>query len=58
MLVVAVFSVDAFLFFHVLRPDLSPYGCRNKCLSGCIVPRPTLEVATKRLLHLQVKIPG
>ena len=56
MLVVAV----AFFGFH--RPDLSPWGYRNRCflvaLCCLIVRRPNLEVATKRLLHQQVKIQG
>ena len=61
MLVVAVISVDL-PFFDFFRPDLSPWGYRNRCflvaLCCLIVRRPNLEVATKRLLHQQVKIPG
>ena len=59
---VAVISVDAYPFFSFLRPDLSPGGYGNRCflvaLCRLIVRRPNLEVATKRLLHQQVKIPG
>ena len=59
---VAVISVDAYPFFGFIRPDLSPRGYRNKCflvaLRRLIVGRPNLEVATKRFLHQQVKIPG
>ena len=48
-------------FFGFLRPDLSPWGYGNRCflvaLCRLIVRRPNLEVATKRLLHQQVKIP-
>ena len=61
-LVVAVISVDAYPFFGVPRPDMSPGGYRNRCflLPMChlTVGRPNLEVVTKRLLHQQVKIPG
>ena len=50
------------LFFGFFRPDLSPRGSRNRCflaaLLRLIVRRPNLEVATKRLFHQQVKIPG
>ena len=49
-------------YFGFLRPDLSPREYRNKCflvaLCCLIVKRPNLEVATKRLLHQQEKIPG
>ena len=62
MPVVAVISVDAYPFFGFLRPDLSPWKYRNTCflleLYRLIVTRPNFEVATNRLLHLQVKIPG
>ena len=61
-LVLAVISVDAYPFFGFLRHDLSPYGYENRCflvaLCRLIVRRPNLEVATKRLLHQQVKVPG
>ena len=59
---VAVISIDACPFFGFVRPDLSPRGSKNRCflvaLCCLIVRRPNLEVATKRLLHQQVKIPG
>ena len=59
MLVVAVISVDAYLFFGFVRPDLSPCGYWNRCflvaLCCLIVRRPNLEVATKRLFHQEVK---
>ena len=62
MLVVAVISVDAYPFFGFLRPNLSPWGYRNRCflvaLCPLIVRRLNLKIATKRLLHQQVKIPG
>ena len=55
-------SVDAYPFFGFLRPDLSPQGYGNRCflvaLCCHLVRRLNLEVATKRLLHKQVKIPG
>ena len=58
-LVVAVTSVDAYPTFGFLRPDLSPWGYRDRCflvaLCHLIVRRLNLEVATKRLLHQQVK---
>ena len=61
-LVVAVISVYAYPFFGLLRPDLSPWGYGNRCLLVAlfclIVRRANLEVATRRLLHQQVKIPG
>ena len=61
-LVIAVISVDAYPFLGFLRPDLSPWGYGNRCflvvLCCLIVRRPNLEVATKRLLHQQVKILG
>ena len=56
-LVVAVISVDVYLFLtcHIWR-------YRNWCflvaLCRLIVRRPNLEVATKRLLHQQVKTRG
>ena len=54
-------SVAVYPFFGFVRPDLSPRGYRNKCflvaLSHLIVRRPNLEVATKRFLHQQLKIP-
>ena len=59
-LVAAVISVDAYPFFGFLRPDLSPWGYKNRCflvaLCHLIVRRPNLEVTTKRFLHQQVKI--
>ena len=59
-LVVAVISVDAYPFFGFLRPDLSPWGYGNGCflvaLCHLIVRRQNWEVATRRLLHQQVKI--
>ena len=59
---VAVISVHAYPFFGFLRPDLSPRGYGSTCflvaLCHLIVRRLNLEVATKRLLHQQVKIPG
>ena len=61
-MVVAVISLDTYLFFGFLRTGLSPGGYKNKCflvaLCCLIVRRPNLEVVTKRLLHQQVKIPG
>ena len=49
-------------FFGFLRPGLSLWGYRNRCIlvAMCylIVRIPNLEVATKRLLHQHVKIPG
>ena len=57
-----IFHMVAVPFFGFLRLDLSPSGYENRCflvtLSSLIVRRPNLEVATKRLLHQQVKIPG
>ena len=57
-LVVAVISDDA--LFGFLRLDLSPWRYWNRCflvaLCCLIVRRPNLKVATKRLLHQQVKI--
>ena len=48
-------------FFRFFTPDLSPCGSRNGCilvaLCHLITERPSLEVATKRLPHQQVKIP-
>ena len=59
---VAVISLDAYPFFGFLRTDMSPWGDGNRCflvaLCRLIVRTPNLEVATKRLLHQQVKIPG
>ena len=47
------------IFFGFLRPDLSPWQYSNTCflapLCYVIVRRPNLEVATKRLLHQQIK---
>ena len=61
-LVAAVIIVDVYSIFGFLRPDLSPWGYRNRCflvaLCCLIVRRPNLEVSTKRRLHQQVKIPG
>ena len=54
---VAVTFVDAYPFFGFLRPELSPW-CFLVALCRLIVRRPELEVATKRLFHQQVKIPG
>ena len=55
-------SVDAYLSFCFLRPHLSPWEYRNRyfLVAQChlIVWRPNLEVATKRLLHQEVKISG
>ena len=59
---VAVISVDAYLFFVFLRPDLLPCGYGNRCFlvePCCLTVRAqNLEVATKRLFHQQVKIQG
>ena len=48
--------------FGFFRLDLSPWGYRNRCflvaLCHMIVRRLNLEVATKRLLHQQVKYWG
>ena len=59
---VAVISVDAYLFFVFLRPDLLPCGYGNRCFlvePCCLTVRTqNLEVATKRLFHQQVKIQG
>ena len=48
--------------FGFLRPDLSPWGYRNRCvlvaLCCLIVRRPNVEVVTLRVLHQQVKILG
>ena len=61
-LVVAVISVDSypFLAFSDLTCHLEEYRNRRFLVALCrlIVRRPNLEVATKRLLHQQVKIPG
>ena len=58
-MVVAVISVDAypFLAFSDLTCHLEDTGI-GVALCHLIVRRPNLEVATKRLLHQQVKIPG
>ena len=55
--VVAVISVDAYPFmaFSYLACHLEDTWIGVYCL---IVRRPNLEVATKRLLHQQVKIPA
>ena len=49
-------------FFGCFWLDLSPWGYRNRCfpvaMCHLIVMRPNLEVATKRLLHQQLKITG
>ena len=49
-------------FVGFLRAQLSTLGYRNRCflsaLCHLIVRRPNLEVATKRLLHQQIKILG
>ena len=60
---VAVISVDVYPgFFGFLRPDLSPRGYGTRCFLVALcrqkVRRPNLAVATKRLLHQQVKIQG
>ena len=62
VLMVAKISVDAcpfFFFFCFLRPDLPPWGYRNKCflvaLCHLIVRRPNLQVGNKSLFHQQVK---
>ena len=61
-LVVAVINLHHYHFFGFPRPDLSLWEYRNRCflVAQCrlIVRRPNLEVATKRLLHQQVKIQG
>ena len=59
-LVVAVISVDPypFLAFSDLTCHLEDTRCFLVSLCCLIVRRPNLEVATKRLLHQQVKIPG
>ena len=55
-----VISVDAYPFYF-LRRDLSPSGYRNRCflvsLCRLILRRTKLELAAKRILHQQVKIP-
>ena len=62
MLVVAVINVDAypFLAFSDLICHLEDTGMGVFMVALClmIVRRPNLEVATKRLLHQQVKIFG
>ena len=49
-------------FFGFLRPDLLSWGYRNRCflipLLSLIVRRTNFEVATKRLIHQQVKNTG
>ena len=61
-LLIAVISVDAYPFFGFRSPGLSPWQYRNRCslvaLCRLLVRRANLEVAIKRLLHQQVKIPG
>ena len=58
---IAVVSVDAYLFL-TFSDCLSPWRYRNRCFvvvfCCLVVRRPNLEVAAKRLLHQQVKIPG
>ena len=50
------------ILLEFLRPDLPPWEYRNSCflvpLCCLIVTRPNLEVASKRLLHQQVKCQG
>ena len=61
MLVVDVISVDAYPFLAVsdLTCHLEDTGmCFLIALCLLIVRRQNLEVATKRLLYQQVKIPG
>ena len=57
---VADVSVDVYLFFGFLKPDLWSWGYKKRCflvaMYNMIAKRPNLEVATKRLLHQQVKI--
>ena len=59
---VDVIIVEADPFFGFLRSDLSLLGYGKRCflvaLYRLVVRRPNLEVATKRLLHQQVKILG
>ena len=54
-------SDDTYPFFGFLRPDLSSGGYGNMCflvaLLCLIERRPNLEIATKMLLHQQIKIP-
>ena len=54
--------VSMLIIFLAFRPDLSPWGYRNRCvlvaLCRMIVMRPNLEVVPKRLLDQQVKILG
>ena len=49
------------ILFGFLRPDLSSGGYGNMCflvaLLCLIERRPNLEIATKMLLHQQIKIP-
>ena len=62
MLVVVGISVNVYSFFSFHRPDLSPWGYRNRfflvALCCLIVRTPNLEVATKWLLHQVLKILG
>ena len=53
-------SVDAypFLAFSYLTSRLKDTGIGVFWLTVPVVRRPNLEVATKRLLHHQIKIPG
>ena len=57
---VVVISVDAypFLAFSYLTSRLKDTGIGVFWLTVPVVRRPNLEVATKRLLHHQIKIPG
>ena len=61
IMILALINLNAFPFLFFLRPDLSPWGYRNRCflvaLCYLIIRRSDLEVATKKL-HKQVKIPG
>ena len=60
-MVVVVISVDAYpiLAFSDLTCHLEDTGmCFLVALWRLIVTRQNLEVATKRFLHQQVKIPG
>ena len=58
---VAVINVGVSLLL-LFRPDLSPSGYGNRCflvaLCRLIVRTPNSEVATKRLLYQQARIPG
>ena len=61
MLVVAVISVDPYPFLGFSDLTCHLKDSRNRCflvpLCPLILRKPNLEEATKRLLHLHVKIP-